>query len=131
MRFLLGFLSTRHSPSAQVAWLQVDTQTILTIHGNVITKNHRIKVTETDQRMWQLHIREVRETDRGWYMCQLNTDPMKSQQGYLDVVGKLRIVPNTTKPFLTKYIICAEKFKKKMVHCSRPYFAESNDALST
>lgn len=72
----------------QVAWLQVDTQTILTIHGNVITKNHRIKVTQTDQRTWHLHIREVRETDRGWYMCQLNTDPMKSQQGFLEVVGK-------------------------------------------
>ncbi|XP_034253644.1 lachesin isoform X2 [Thrips palmi] len=70
----------------KVAWLQVDTQTILTIHGSVITKNHRIKVTQTDQRTWQLHIRDVRETDRGYYMCQLNTDPMKSQQGYLEVV---------------------------------------------
>lgn len=66
----------------------MDTQTILTIHGSVITKNHRIKVTQTDQRTWQLHIRDVRETDRGYYMCQLNTDPMKSQQGYLEVVGK-------------------------------------------
>lgn len=25
--------------------------------------------------------------DRGYYMCQMNTDPMKSALGYLDVVG--------------------------------------------
>lgn len=66
----------------------MDTQTILTIAKQVITKNYRIGVTHTDHRIWILHIREVRETDRGWYMCQINTDPMKSQVGYLDVTGK-------------------------------------------
>ncbi|XP_046477409.1 limbic system-associated membrane protein isoform X1 [Neodiprion pinetum] len=70
----------------KVAWLRVDTQTILTIAGHVITKNHRIDVKHSDHLNWYLHIREVRETDRGWYMCQINTDPMKSQRGYLDVV---------------------------------------------
>lgn len=70
----------------KVAWLRVDTQTILTIHSHVITKNHRIAVTHTEHRTWYLHIRDVRESDRGWYMCQINTDPMKSQVGYLDVV---------------------------------------------
>ncbi|XP_044726901.1 limbic system-associated membrane protein-like [Chrysoperla carnea] len=70
----------------KVAWLRVDTQTILTIHSHVITKNHRIGVTHSDHRTWYLHIREVRESDRGWYMCQINTDPMKSQVGYLEVV---------------------------------------------
>jgi hypothetical protein len=54
----------------------------------VITKNHRIGVTHSDHRTWYLHVREVRETDRGWYMCQINTDPMKSQVGYLEVVGE-------------------------------------------
>lgn len=73
----------------QVAWLRVDTQTILTIHGHVITKNHRIGVTHSDRRTWYLHIRDVRQTDKGWYMCQINTDPMKSQTGFLDVVGKI------------------------------------------
>lgn len=70
----------------KVAWLRVDTQTILTIHSHVITKNHRIAVTHTEHRTWYLHIRDVRESDRGWYMCQINTDPMKSQVGYLNVV---------------------------------------------
>ncbi|XP_045535426.1 lachesin [Papilio machaon] len=70
----------------RVAWLRVDTQTILSIAGHVITKNHRIAVTHSDRRVWFLHILEVRQADRGWYMCQLNTDPMKSQVAHLDVV---------------------------------------------
>ncbi|KAJ9599288.1 hypothetical protein L9F63_010228, partial [Diploptera punctata] len=70
----------------RVAWLRVDTQTILTIASHVITKNHRIGVTHSDHRTWYLHIRDVKESDRGWYMCQINTDPMKSQVGYLEVV---------------------------------------------
>ncbi|CAH2040592.1 unnamed protein product, partial [Iphiclides podalirius] len=72
--------------SYRVAWLRVDTQTILTIATHVITKNHRIAVNHSDRRVWFLHIHEVRQSDRGWYMCQLNTDPMKSQTAYLDVV---------------------------------------------
>ncbi|KAG7308179.1 hypothetical protein JYU34_006845 [Plutella xylostella] len=70
----------------KVAWLRVDTQTILTIHTHVISRSRRVGVTHSDHRTWFLHIRELRETDRGWYMCQINTDPMKSQLGYLDVV---------------------------------------------
>ncbi|EZA47297.1 Lachesin [Ooceraea biroi] len=69
-----------------VAWLRVDTQTILTIANHVITKNHRIGVTHSEHKTWSLHIRDVRESDRGNYMCQINTDPMKSQIGYLEVV---------------------------------------------
>lgn len=73
----------------KVAWLRVDTQTILTIQNHVITKNHRISIANTEKKIWQLKIREVKETDKGWYMCQINTDPMKSQMGYLNVVGEL------------------------------------------
>ncbi|XP_050296725.1 lachesin-like isoform X2 [Anthonomus grandis grandis] len=75
-----------HHGTWPVAWLRVDTQTILTIQNHVITKNHRIAVTQTEHRNWYLHIRDVRESDMGWYMCQINTDPMKSQMGYLNVV---------------------------------------------
>lgn len=78
--FLAGIL--------QIAWLRVDTQTILTIQNHVITKNHRMSITHAEKRAWILRIREVKESDKGWYMCQINTDPMKSQVGYLDVVGK-------------------------------------------
>lgn len=52
----------------QIAWLRVDTQTILTIQTHVITKNHRMVVTHAEKRAWQLKIRDVKETDKGWYM---------------------------------------------------------------
>ncbi|XP_050321420.1 uncharacterized protein LOC126753767 isoform X26 [Bactrocera neohumeralis] len=70
----------------KIAWLRVDTQTILTIQNHVITKNNRMSITHAEKRAWILRIRDVKEADKGWYMCQINTDPMKSQVGYLDVV---------------------------------------------
>lgn len=74
----------------------MDTQTILTIHNHVITKNNRIGVSHSEQNIWRLHIKDVRESDQGWYMCQINTDPMKSQLGYLNVVGELEGIYNYT-----------------------------------
>ncbi|XP_059616287.1 lachesin isoform X2 [Phlebotomus argentipes] len=70
----------------KVAWVRVDTQTILSIHHNVITQNPRITLSYNDHRSWYLQIKEVEENDRGWYMCQINTDPMRSRKGYLQVV---------------------------------------------
>ncbi|XP_015113254.1 opioid-binding protein/cell adhesion molecule homolog [Diachasma alloeum] len=75
-----------HLSNYKVAWLQVNTQTILTIAIHVITKNHRIAVTHSDHRAWYLHIKDVKESDQGDYMCQINTDPMLSQVGHLKVV---------------------------------------------
>ncbi|XP_026824045.1 uncharacterized protein LOC105281462 isoform X2 [Ooceraea biroi] len=70
----------------KVAWLRVDTQTILTIANHVITKNHRIAVSHSGHRTWSLHIKDTRRNDSGWYMCQVNTDPMSSITGFLKVV---------------------------------------------
>ncbi|XP_065157512.1 neurotrimin-like isoform X2 [Atheta coriaria] len=80
----------------KVAWVRVDTQTILSIHHNVITQNPRITLSHNDHRSWYLHIRNVQETDRGWYMCQVNTDPMRSRKGYLQVVVPPSIVDRET-----------------------------------
>ncbi|KAH8238975.1 hypothetical protein KR038_011392, partial [Drosophila bunnanda] len=80
----------------KVAWVRVDTQTILSIHHNVISQNNRISLTYNDHRSWYLHIKEVEETDRGWYMCQVNTDPMRSRKGYLQVVVPPMIVEGMT-----------------------------------
>ncbi|CAO1363115.1 unnamed protein product [Diamesa hyperborea] len=80
----------------KVAWVRVDTQTILSIHHNVITQNPRIVLTHNDHRSWYLHIREVEENDRGWYMCQVNTDPMRSRKGYLQVVVPPVIIESLT-----------------------------------
>ncbi|XP_077285265.1 lachesin-like [Arctopsyche grandis] len=80
----------------KVAWVKVDTQTILSIHNNVISQNPRISLSFNDHRSWYLHIKSVQETDRGWYMCQVNTDPMRSRQGYLQVVVPPAIIDNKT-----------------------------------
>ncbi|XP_061942711.1 neurotrimin-like isoform X1 [Apis cerana] len=96
----------------KVAWLRVDTQTILTIASHVITKNHRIAVSHSDHRTWFLHIREVKESDRGWYMCQINTDPMKSQTGYLEVV-----VPPNILDYPTSTDMVVPENSKVTLHC--------------
>ena len=38
---------------------------------------------------WQLTVKDVQADDAGAYMCQLNTQPMTSQVGYLHVTGGL------------------------------------------
>ncbi|KAK8388821.1 hypothetical protein O3P69_020649 [Scylla paramamosain] len=85
----------------KVAWVQVDTQTILTIHKQVITRNPRIALLHNDHRSWHLELKNVREKDRGWYMCQVNTDPMRSKQGYVDVVVPPDIIDRESSGDLT------------------------------
>ncbi|CAH0723755.1 unnamed protein product, partial [Brenthis ino] len=80
----------------KVAWVRMDTQTILTIHHNIITQNTRISLSYNDHRSWFLQIKNVQEVDRGWYMCQVNTDPMRSRKGYLQVVVPPSIIDNMT-----------------------------------
>ncbi|XP_053605781.1 lachesin-like isoform X1 [Plodia interpunctella] len=80
----------------KVAWVRMDTQTILSIHHNIITQNPRISLSFNDHRSWYLHIKNVQEVDRGWYMCQVNTDPMRSRKGYLQVIVPPSIIDNMT-----------------------------------
>ncbi|XP_044749436.1 lachesin-like isoform X2 [Coccinella septempunctata] len=70
----------------RVGWVKADTKAIQAIHDHVITHNSRVSVSHNDHTTWNLHIKNVQEEDRGEYMCQINTDPMKSQLGTLDVV---------------------------------------------
>ncbi|XP_066158247.1 lachesin-like isoform X3 [Euwallacea fornicatus] len=74
------------SATARVAWIKADTKAILAIHESVITNNARLSVTHNDFNTWTLNIRNVKREDRGQYMCQVNTDPMKMQTAYLEVV---------------------------------------------
>lgn len=72
----------------QVGWLKAEDQTILTLDNRVVTHNSRVSVTHDHPRqVWQLHIRQVKESDRGCYMCQINTNKMKKQVGCVDVHG--------------------------------------------
>lgn len=70
----------------KVAWIHTDRHTLLTLHDKVITRNPRYSINHNGYRTWWLHIVNVEQGDSGKYMCQINTSPMKSQVGYLEVV---------------------------------------------
>ncbi|XP_011154716.1 lachesin [Harpegnathos saltator] len=83
----------------KVGWLRAEDQTILSMGERRVTHSPRFFVTlenaktknqtqsrEEEEATWQLHIRSLKEADRGCYMCQLNTKPMLSQLGCVDVL---------------------------------------------
>ncbi|XP_015109027.1 lachesin [Diachasma alloeum] len=84
----------------KVAWLRNENQMILSMGTRSITnpqkfsvslENMRTKTNLTtgrneDEATWKLHIRNVKEQDRGCYMCQVNTKPMLNQLGCVDVL---------------------------------------------
>ncbi|CAO1340448.1 unnamed protein product [Diamesa hyperborea] len=70
----------------RVAWIKSDSKAILAIHTHMVALNPRLSVTHNGHNTWKLHISHVQLNDSGSYMCQVNTDPMRSQSGHLDVV---------------------------------------------
>lgn len=85
---------------SQVGWIRVEDKTILSMGQRTVTHSPRFLVTlenaksknqsrsrEEEEATSRLHIRQLREADRGCYMCQLNTKPMLSQLGCVDVLG--------------------------------------------
>lgn len=83
--FLLFILISKQKKWIWYTWIFIytgffvhrDTQTILTIQNHVITKNHRISILHSEHKTWQLKIKDIRESDRGFYMCQMNTVSIK------------------------------------------------------
>lgn len=72
----------------QVGWLKAEDQTVLSLDTKVVTHNQRVLVSrDDDTQTWKLHIRQLRPSDKGCYMCQINTSTMKKQVGCLDVHG--------------------------------------------
>lgn len=65
--------------SLQVAWIKSDSKAILAIHTHMVALNPRLSVTHNGHNTWKLHISHVQLNDSGSYMCQVNTDPMRSQ----------------------------------------------------
>ena len=56
----------------------------------------RVSVShDENRRRWRLHIAAAQLEDAGPYMCQLNTDPMRSRMGVLNVIIKPDIVDVT------------------------------------
>lgn len=76
----------------KVAWIHIDRQMILTIHRHVISRIARFSVSHDNAKTWLLHVSSVQQEDRGYYMCQVNTNPMISQVGYLQVVVPPNII---------------------------------------
>ncbi|XP_068218541.1 uncharacterized protein [Palaemon carinicauda] len=76
----------RHLGGYRVGWVKADTKAIQAIHTHVITHNPRVQVHFDDHSTWHLVIEKVTEDDKGPYMCQINTDPMISQMGFLEVL---------------------------------------------
>ncbi|KAG4080629.1 hypothetical protein HA402_013159 [Bradysia odoriphaga] len=72
--------------SFRVAWIKSDSKAILAIHTHMVALNQRLSVTHNGHNTWKLHIAHVHLNDSGSYMCQVNTDPMRSQSGHLNVV---------------------------------------------
>lgn len=68
--------------------MKAEDQTILTFHERVVASSGRFSVSHENYRTWYLHIRDVEETDKGCYMCQVNTLEMQKQIGCLDVLGE-------------------------------------------
>nr|CAI5820068.1 unnamed protein product [Callosobruchus analis] len=85
--------------SYKVAWIHIDRQMILTIHRHVISKVPRYSVTNDNDKTWVLHVNGVQQEDKGYYMCQVNTNPMISQVGYLKVVVPPHIIDTESTQF--------------------------------
>nr|XP_053636103.1 lachesin-like [Cherax quadricarinatus] len=80
----------------KIAWMKADTQTLLSISNTMISRNYRIRVSHSDNSTWFLHLDAVSLADRGYYLCQINTVPPISRQGYLEVVVPPNILDEET-----------------------------------
>ena len=68
----------------QIAWLKEQVHTVISMNKRVITRDRRVLVKETDG-LFQLNIKKVKPLDEGWYMCQINTEPMILRRIFLEV----------------------------------------------
>ncbi|XP_039277455.1 lachesin-like [Nilaparvata lugens] len=75
-----------HLGTYKVAWIKSDSKAILAIHTHLVAHNSRLSVTHNGHNTWKLHVSNVQKNDSGTYMCQINTDPMRSQMGNLEVL---------------------------------------------
>lgn len=80
--------SVKNLGNFKVGWMRASDQTVLALGNRVVTHNSRYAVTHDESTIWTLKIKSVRESDRGCYMCQINTTPMQKQLGCVDIYCK-------------------------------------------
>ncbi|OAD56587.1 Lachesin [Eufriesea mexicana] len=113
-RLLREQKSRLHGPVlSAVAWIHVDRQMLLTIHNRVVVKVPRFSVSHDNQKTWLLHINNVQQDDRGYYMCQLNTHPMINQVGFLQVV----VPPNILDSLSTESTVAVRENQNITLTC--------------
>lgn len=67
----------------KVGWMRSD-QTVLSV-GKMVTQNSRYSVSHEQTNKWSLRIHNVRESDEGCYLCQINTQPLLKQSGCIQL----------------------------------------------
>lgn len=67
----------------KVGWMRSD-QTVLSV-GKMVTQNSRYSVSHEESNRWSLRIHNVRESDEGCYLCQINTQPLLKQSGCIQL----------------------------------------------
>lgn len=67
----------------KVGWMRSD-QTVLSV-GKMVTQNSRYGVSHEEPNKWSLRIHNVRESDEGCYLCQINTQPLLKQSGCIQL----------------------------------------------
>ncbi|CAG0905551.1 unnamed protein product, partial [Darwinula stevensoni] len=83
----------------KVAWAHEGRQMVLVVDDVVATKIPRFGTTHShDRTVWRLHVHNVQESDQGYYMCQLNTEPMMKQRGLLHVLVPPEISDEASSP---------------------------------
>ncbi|XP_020290107.1 lachesin-like isoform X2 [Pseudomyrmex gracilis] len=97
----------------KVAWIHVGRQMLLTVHKHVVVKMPRFSVSHDNQKTWLLHIASVQQDDRGYYMCQVNTNPMISQVGFLHVV----VPPNIVDALSTESTVAVREHQNVTLTC--------------
>ncbi|XP_053636822.1 lachesin-like [Cherax quadricarinatus] len=82
----------------KLAWVHEETQSILSIGRQLYTNTPRLSL-HADHHSAGLTLSPVLSVDRGWYMCQLNTEPMTFSRSYLQV-----LVPPTLEEWSGSYV---------------------------
>lgn len=78
----------------KIVWLKMPKGEILTLNGNRVTQEERISAVcnQNQSPCWSLVLRDVRESDTGFYVCQTNS--MQTKYVYLDVMVPPKLLTN-------------------------------------